>query len=333
MKLQFMHGLIIGLIISYIAFSLNSHILNWFIQWTIPYNSNVENTSEQGSASFRSMDDNHVHNDDDSVAQKLQQKVRVLVAVMTATANLQTKAQVVKDTWARHCSKIIFFSTKENKAFPTVRLNVREGRDHLTAKTMAGFDYMYEHHYNDFDWFMKADDDTYVIMENLRYFLSSQNFREPVFFGHHFVQFVKQGYNSGGAGYVLSKEAIRRISQRGNNSKCNEDGKYEDIDIGRCLENLGVRLANSTDALGRNRFHVFTPSTHLKGQYPKWFYRYDARGGAKGIESMSDYSISFHHITPKQMMEFEFFIYHVRPYGIYNGEQKLNIKNNKIDQK
>ena len=40
----------------------------------------------------------------------------------------------------------------------------------------------------------QADDDTYVIVENLRYFLSSQNSSEPIFFGHHFKTIVKQGY-------------------------------------------------------------------------------------------------------------------------------------------
>ena len=60
------------------------------------------------------------------------------------------------------------------------------------------------------DWFLKADDDTYTIVENLRFLLEDKNSSTPVYFGHKFKPYVEQGYFSGGAGYVLSKEALVR---------------------------------------------------------------------------------------------------------------------------
>ncbi|XP_059178877.1 glycoprotein-N-acetylgalactosamine 3-beta-galactosyltransferase 1-B-like isoform X2 [Physella acuta] len=269
--------------------------------------------------------DKHMHHDDDAIARKLSEQVRVLVWVMTSPDNLKSKARIVRDTWAKRCNKIIFFSSEDNASFPTVGLNVPEGREHLTAKTMKGFRYVYEHHFNDADWFMKADDDTYLIVENLRYFLSGQNTSEPVYFGHHFKTIVKQGYYSGGGGYVLSKEALKRLGEQGNNTKvCRQDGGAEDAELGTCMQNLGVRTANSTDILGRSRFHCFDPETHLFGGYPDWYYQYDANGAKKGRESISDYAISFHYVPPEKMLSLEFYIYHLRPYGINSGEQDLN---------
>ena len=52
--------------------------------------------------------------------------------------------------------------------------------------TFQSFDFAYKEYLDKADWFMKVDDDTYVIMENLRYMLTSHVTTEPVYFGHHF---------------------------------------------------------------------------------------------------------------------------------------------------
>ena len=193
---------------------------------------------------------------------------------MTCPQNLEKKAVHVKKTWGKRCNILLFFSSTTNVSFPTIGLNVSEGREHLTAKTMQAFRYVYEKYTDAADWFMKADDDTYVILENLRYFLNDYKPSEPVFFGHHFKTHMPQGYYSGGAGYVLSKEALIRFGKYGQNkSICREDGGSEDVEMGHCMDNLGVRTANTTDALGRSRFHCFNIGTHLAGNFPKWYYR------------------------------------------------------------
>lgn len=221
--------------------------------------------------------------DDDAVARKLYENTRVMAWIMTAPENLDKKAQHVKATWAKRLNKAIYVSDKKDTKFPTVEIKVEHGREHLTAKTMKAFDYVYKHHFDDADWFMKADDDTYVIVENLRFFLSSHSPDEPIFFGHHFKAIVKQGYFSGGGGYVVSKEALRRFAHR-KSGDCAVDNGAEDVEFGRCMEKLGVKAGDSRDSLGRSRFHCFNPETHLHGGYPDWYYSYDKYNARKVLQ-------------------------------------------------
>ena len=60
------------------------------------------------------------------------------------------------------------------------------GNYDLTNKIFASMKHMYDHYLDDYDWFMKADTDTYVIVENLRYLLSAYKPSQPMYFGQHF---------------------------------------------------------------------------------------------------------------------------------------------------
>ena len=44
------------------------------------------------------------------------------------------------------------------------------------------------------------------------------------------------------------------------------------------------------------------------------------------MESMSDLGISFHYMTPGQMYDMEYYVYHLRPYGITFNSGDLNAK-------
>ncbi|KAI0226122.1 Glycoprotein-N-acetylgalactosamine 3-beta-galactosyltransferase 1 [Lamellibrachia satsuma] len=249
--------------------------------------------------------------DAETIADKLYKEVRVLCWVMTSEQNLNTRARHVQATWTRRCNKVLFASDHKDDEFPTIDINVTAGKYHLTMKAMKAFDYVYKHHYDDADWFIRTDDDTYVILENLRYFLSSQNSSQPVYFGHLYMYHMKQGYNAGGAGYVLSREALRRLATR-EKGMCPEDHGGEDIEMGRCLEMLGVATGSSLDANGHNRFH---PSPVLLQPFLKADRKYGKDGALNVMQSISDYAISFHRLAPHQMYVLEYLVYHVKTYG------------------
>uniref|UniRef100_A0A914V7J4 Glycoprotein-N-acetylgalactosamine 3-beta-galactosyltransferase 1 n=1 Tax=Plectus sambesii TaxID=2011161 RepID=A0A914V7J4_9BILA len=192
--------------------------------------------------------------------------VRILCWILTNEENHERRAVHVKATWARRCNKYIFISSEANDILPAIKLNVSEGRPLLWDETKAAFKYVYDHYINDYDWFMKADDDTYVIVENLRLMLLAHQPTEPIYFGCKFKPLVKQGYMSGGAGYILSRAALRRFAEIGlhNHSLCSADQRGdEDVQMGQCLEGVGVRAGDSRDTYGRHRMLPFMPEAHL----------------------------------------------------------------------
>jgi glycoprotein-N-acetylgalactosamine 3-beta-galactosyltransferase len=123
---------------------------------------------------------------------------RVLCLIITSPKNFLTFTKAVNDTWGPRCDRYFFITEYPNNNATSEQLKIAEqipiapiknitpGYDHLTQKSTLAFLFAYENYFNDIDWFVKADDDTFLFVDHLKAFLSEQNTSEPVTFGYHY---------------------------------------------------------------------------------------------------------------------------------------------------
>nr|CDS29437.1 glycoprotein N acetylgalactosamine [Hymenolepis microstoma] len=250
-------------------------------------------------------------------AKKQEIPVRIYAIVITSPAGKNKKAVHVKATWAKRADGFTFISSEEDKDLPAIRATDKEGRSVLWEKTRKGFMYIYHNHLDKYDFFLKTDDDTYVIVENLKFLLSFLNASEPFILGRK-LKFKNIIFPSGGAGYVLSRAAMKLMTEGmiGDTKTCAASLLPEDIRIGYCARDTGVKWIDSLDEHGLEVFHPFEVQ-HLISkasmESTPWIYRRNYYPLRTGFDCCSEHSVSFHYVKAENMYLMELLIYHLYP--------------------
>lgn len=278
---------------------------------------------------------------------------RVLCIVNTISVHHSTRAQAVADTWGQRCDSLLFFSNASDtiqigdRKFDVVALDVPADHNHLWQKHKATLRYVHERFRNDFDWFYKADDDAYVVVENLRAYLWRPEIlmsfkKEPMQMGHRFNltqelvsyyivderlerawrnRWERWVFNSGGPGYAMNLQYLDKVVASFEDWTCLSDAFSEmlpdDASISFCMMWHNVYPWDTRDLQGRERWHADKP----KGVYFKnpnidldpeyWYEQYHRMIGGVRWEKdgAAPDSVAFHYISPEVMYHIERWLY------------------------
>ena len=209
-----------------------------------------------------------------SLKQEYRPRKVLYVGVMTAQKYIGTRAFAVYGTWGIEVDKIGFYVGEDCKIseyqsiLPIVKMNgVPDNVYPPQRKVFRMLKHMHDNFIDDYDWFMRADDDVYVRGGELRSLLMRLNPSEKIYFGRsgsgklEDVRRLKllphERYCMGGPGVIFSNAALRALVPHLEDcleaieyyNKFTESPWYnEDVELGRCVSRkVGVQCSSSTE--------------------------------------------------------------------------------------
>jgi hypothetical protein len=152
----------------------------------------------------------------------------------------------------------------------------------MWQKVRSIWSYVYDYYYEKYDWFHIGGDDMYVLVENLRLYLESdeikmasnggetlpvgiQSFQTPLYLGRRFAYDGKMSriYNSGGPGYTLNKAALKLLVNDGWGAAAERETYAEDLFLAAAFRENGVLAYDTKDDSGAERYmHYPVSMTH-----------------------------------------------------------------------
>lgn len=193
-------------------------------------------------------------------------------AVKTCQRFHQNRVAVVRNTWAKDCSSVFYFSDVEDTSVPTIDIGVENVQSGHCEKTLSILRYILGHKVSA-EWIIIADDDTLLSVRRLQKLLSCYDASDDIALGERYAYgvAVEQGYDyiTGGGGMVFSLPVVRKLTSF---CTCPSIDSPDDMIIGLCLKRLGIPVLHSP------YFHQARPedyaTDYLSHQKPVSFHKH-----------------------------------------------------------
>ncbi|XP_076803814.1 chondroitin sulfate synthase 1-like isoform X1 [Clavelina lepadiformis] len=193
----------------------------------------------------------------------------IYIGMMSMSKRLNTRVASAIHSWMkhRHVTVEVFADTNGTKderrryvssdlendvriiQLPGVSDNVYPPQ----KKSFSMLKFIHDAYINDYDWFVRLDDDAYVNTEKLEKFLNRINSSIPMYignagFGRDTDDFISPGENycMGGPGMIFSKALLRKLGPKLGTCLMSLLTEHEDIELGRCVQKTtGIKCTDS----------------------------------------------------------------------------------------
>ena len=161
-----------------------------------------------------------------SLSYELAPRKLLFIGVVTAKKYLNTRAVVINNTWGRDNQDLYYFSSHADNVsidLPIITLpGVNDSMYPPQRKVYHMLKYMHDHFIEDYDFFMRSDDDVYVKMDRLHELLVGINPAQDIYMGCPGFGRVDdrtriklnedEHYCMGGPGVIFSRSALRKLA-------------------------------------------------------------------------------------------------------------------------
>ena len=273
--------------------------------------------------------------------------VKILCTIYSSEGS-HHKIPEILQTWGHRCDGFMVGSNATDERIGAVDI-YKEGTEeylNMWQKVRSIWAFIYDNYYDDFDWFHIGGDDMWIIVENLRAYLESDEIivasnggllvpREdkmqvPLYLGLPVADGPTRRINIGGPGYTINKAALKLLATQGLPVfKPHRRTSTEDSTIGQLFDSFNVS-PYFTDDFGRRRYHHWGPGREWAGQEALFFRKVTKElGYIQGRESLARYSFAFHYLNrydPDQLRRLHALTYGPcnspiieRPYGTFSS--------------